>query len=649
MNKVLTILNNLEKPILSFLSKINIGKRLIILILIILISIVTIITYQSINIYTDNAKSFQKEKLAENMNMTQLILNNRRRELLGYVEAIANMPKTREVLEENSFSAASLLNNIVLNKLNLEGIEFRDKDLNIVNSFGISGVEFEGKEDFQNYFNARLNEKGSTESFFTEKGFSIQLNAMASVLDEYRIATIGTVVISTSINQNIMKDVSQNTNSVIQLYKGDRLIGVSDEKLKDTNLINSKVIDEINDIADSKYLFKEIEVNDDYYIASYLPLSNYSGGNIGYIVLLSSQKDTLLSLREMVSKTILKSVIFIMVSFVLIILISRSITVPLNKITEITKRVAAGDLTTVVDIKTNDQLSILADNFNLMVKKLKNITSNIISVSEDISNMSKEFTEKTEEVNEISQEVNIATEEMGSSIEQISASTQEVTVFAEEASSKTVAGSNNIQGIIESIIGINKEVQETVTIIYQLDENSKEINKIIGLINSISEQINLLALNAAIEAARVSFAIKGSKTSSGEAGKGFAVVADEIGSLAKETSQAIGDIVNLLKKTQLKTKDGLKSIEEVKNKAQQGEIIATEAGEVFEEIERRSKDTSANIEETAVAIEDLVGRNNEIVNSNYNIKNMLVEVSSPSNQLEDMAEKLQSLVSKFKV
>ena len=74
---------------------------------------------------------------------------------------------------------------------------------------------------------------------------------------------------------------------------------------------------------------------------------------------------------------------------------------------------------------------------------------------------------------------------------------------------------------------LNLVIKKTVSAIEDLQRNSKEITKVINIINDISEQTQLLALNASIEAARA-----------GEEGKGFSIVASEISKLANESQQA---------------------------------------------------------------------------------------------------------------
>ncbi|MCK8825688.1 methyl-accepting chemotaxis protein [Fuchsiella alkaliacetigena] len=281
----------------------------------------------------------------------------------------------------------------------------------------------------------------------------------------------------------------------------------------------------------------------------------------------------------------------------------------------------------------------------VLVEAIKSIISNkedilniINSSIEDLSAHSEELSASAEQGNATITTTNELIENMTASIEEISASAEQVASFSQEASSQTEQGNENIEKAIRSILEINKEVNETVQVIKQLDANSREIGRVVELITDIAEQTNLLALNASIEAARA-----------GEHGQGFAVVAEEIRQLAEQTRDATGEIAQLVNKTQQQSKQGLEKVEQVESRAKQGKEIVEETGEVFTEIQGAVQETSIQIEQTAQASNDLAQKSEDVNTASEDISNMSAEITLSSQELAEMAENLQELIAQFEI
>ncbi|WP_408956469.1 methyl-accepting chemotaxis protein [Natroniella sp. ANB-PHB2] len=342
-----------------------------------------------------------------------------------------------------------------------------------------------------------------------------------------------------------------------------------------------------------------------------------------------------------------RNILIILLIIALLVLLAVSFKIgnyiakPLNIISNYSQRIANKDFSAQLDTKwteRKDEFGTLAKSFNIMNNNLQGILKELSASVQNLSAYSHELSASAEEGNATIDNTNYLVENMSASIQQISSSAQEVASFSESATSQADLGANDIKATVNSITNINTSVQETVTIINDLDTNAKKIEEIIELITNIAEQTNLLALNAAIEAARAS-----------EHGQGFAVVADEIRQLAEETSQATEKIYNLINKVQQQSAKGLTAVNEVEQKTKEGKEIAEKTGAKFTEIQEIITETSSQIEQTANATNELAQNSNEITNATKEIKNMSDEVTNSSQELSKMAQKLQTLIKEFKI
>jgi len=337
----------------------------------------------------------------------------------------------------------------------------------------------------------------------------------------------------------------------------------------------------------------------------------------------------------------LAKIIDYLIIFILLEILLRQLVVNrLKKITNLLKGVKNGNLSSDdIEIGGNDEISNLYNEFDRMDSSLEGgLTAIIQGVRKEIDSLSiysNELSASSKEGNATIDETHQLVEHMMSNVEEISASAEEVTGFAEESSAQTQLGRDNIEKTITSIKEINESVNNTVEIIKALHHNSKQIGEIINLITNIANQTNMLALNAAIEAARA-----------GEQGRGFAVVAEEIRHLSEETSSATGDIINIVQETQLKSQEVLNSIEKVELKAKEGEQIAQETDRVFFEIEESSQETAVMIEQTAHAAQDLAENSDRLVQDSEIISRIFNVVSSSSEELAGMSQKINALINK---
>ncbi len=330
----------------------------------------------------------------------------------------------------------------------------------------------------------------------------------------------------------------------------------------------------------------------------------------------------------------------------------RTITKPLQNVSTALKDISEGegDLTKRLNLKSQDEIGVLANSFDLFVDKIQFIVSNTKKVAMSLKELATEvealsqtsFESLESEKDQLNLIVTAMTE-MSATSKGVAQHVDETSVAAQEANKNAQSGSIVVQNTIEVISELKQEIVKVSESITELASNTKSVGSVIEVIDSIAAQTNLLALNAAIEAARA-----------GEQGRGFAVVADEVRSLAARTQQSTQEIREKIEELQSSAHKAVVMMQSSQEKTEQGVIEAGHVGNSISTIiEGISTITDMSVqiakaadEQSCVAEEmdeNLISINGA-VDSTSNVADKSLK---SANELVEMSLELEGLIDKF--
>jgi methyl-accepting chemotaxis protein len=286
----------------------------------------------------------------------------------------------------------------------------------------------------------------------------------------------------------------------------------------------------------------------------------------------------------------------------------RSITGPLDQAVAVSRAVAAGDLSIQFEASGKSETGQLLMALKAMQGSLSSVVDNVRRNSESVATASAQIAQGNNDLSSRTEEQASALEETAASMEQLGATVKQNAENARQAN-QLALGANEV-----AIRG-GKVVGEVVETMKGINDSSRRIADIIGVIDGIAFQTNILALNAAVEAARA-----------GEQGRGFAVVASEVRSLAQRSAEAAKEIKSLIGTSVERVEQGTAQVDQAGATMAElvgsikrvtdimGEISAAsseqssgvaQVGEAVTQMDQATQQNAALVEESAAAAESL--------------------------------------------
>jgi methyl-accepting chemotaxis protein len=305
-------------------------------------------------------------------------------------------------------------------------------------------------------------------------------------------------------------------------------------------------------------------------------------------------------------------------------LFTRSVTQPIRQAVTIARTVAAGDLTSRIDVHATDETGELLDALKTMNESLRTIvrqvregTRTLAVATEEIASGNLDLSARTEEQASALEETAASLEELTSTVKQNAEHARQANLLAQSATEVAARGGGVVADVVSTMGSIN--------------QSANRIVDIIGVIDGIAFQTNILALNAAVEAARA-----------GEQGRGFAVVASEVRNLAQRSASAAKEIKNL--------------IDDSVNKVNEGSRLVHEAGSTMEDVVASVRRVSSIISDIMVASQEQetgIGQINQAMGemdaTTQQNAALVEEAAAAAQSLQTQSGQLEQMVSTFRL
>jgi methyl-accepting chemotaxis protein WspA len=255
-----------------------------------------------------------------------------------------------------------------------------------------------------------------------------------------------------------------------------------------------------------------------------------------------------------------------LVSAVFALWITRSITRPWEHAVRTAQRVAAGDLSADIEVRTGDETGQLLAALKQMMQSLAKIVGEVQNSGIQVTSAVTAIAATSKEQQATATEIAATTTEIGATSREISATSRElvktmgeVTAVADQSASLANSGQTSLSRMEETMRQVMEAAGSINSKLAVLNEKAGNINQVVTTITKVADQTNLLSLNAAIEAEKA-----------GEYGRGFAVVASEIRRLADQTAVATYDIEQTVKEIQSAVSAGVMGMDRFSEEVRRG-------------------------------------------------------------------------------
>lgn len=359
----------------------------------------------------------------------------------------------------------------------------------------------------------------------------------------------------------------------------------------------------------------------------------------------------------------------ILISVLVAFLITLRITKPVKEIASASNEMAEGNLGTVLEYRSHDELGQLADSMRHMMeqisyymgdisavmsqlaagdlnvkdrpdykgdflpvqKAIRNLVASLNDVLSGIAQSSNQVSSGADQVAAGAQALSQGATEQASSIEELAATINEISGNVEKNAEHARSASLQSRETASELNTGQQQMDKLTAAMAEIRTASAKISNIVKTIEDIAFQTNILALNAAVEAARA-----------GNAGKGFAVVADEVRSLANKSQEASKNTTVLIESTVRAVQAGTSVADETAVSLEKAVVLSEKSAQLVQEISQASKEQAKALVQVSQGIDQI----SSVVQTNSATAE---ESAAASQEMSGQSLILKELVGRFKL
>jgi len=381
-------------------------------------------------------------------------------------------------------------------------------------------------------------------------------------------------------------------------------------------------------------------------------IKDYSGKPIGVIEVAMDRSRYQSAISDSRFTSIIISVLALVLGVILSFVSARSIVRRIKQVITTVNHIADGDLTVKINNTSTDEIGQLASAAEQMQQQLYDIVSKVQQHADSVYIAAQQITSEVGGQAATSSELSASVTEITSTMEELSASSSQISEHANsvvDIANHTLRnskqGSDAVEGVRHRMVGIQGDNELSLQEIVELGSKSKEISKIMDIINALADQTKLIAFNAALEA-----------SSAGEAGKRFGVVAAEIRRLADSVTESTGEIESKVSEIQqaisrlvITSEKGAATIEHGMQETEQTTESLAELVVSADETSSSAQQISLSTQQQKTASDQVVVALREIVTASTHTKEAIGQVSDVSQHMTKLSADLKAVVGHFKV